>query len=210
LKIIERCVAIILIILLFCFLFILATTHFDKHFFVSEWTGVVSAIGSTLAGVGTLIGVFVALYVGGQWRKQNKVTSFLVYYETLLKLIDCVIERGEIFTKRVIEDYPNSPQLKDYERSRWTHLDMVYNEFMSSIVNEYAKLDLLYKENEVAPLDILLLKEQIRKYTSVQYVYQPHEVDLAEYEENISREFNALKRIFIEYKDHLNMVVNKT
>ncbi|HFQ4979478.1 TPA: hypothetical protein ACGU7N_003547 [Vibrio vulnificus] len=197
-------------IVLTCFGFLLGTTSFSEFFSGIKWTDIVSAVGSILAGVGTITGVFVAFYVGGQWRKQNKVISFTAYYETLLKLLDCTVEQSTILTNRVMEDYPHDPEFSDYERERMLYLHRTFDELMSGIINEYAKLELLYPADDVAPLNPIQLREQIGKYRAVQYVYRPHEVDYAEYEQNVTREFQALKSVFNKYKLHVKTVINKT
>ncbi|MGB5122379.1 MAG: hypothetical protein WBO13_15430 [Vibrio fluvialis] len=197
-------------IVLTCFGFLLGTTSFGEIFSSINWTDIVSAVGSILAGVGTVFGVFVAFYVGGQWRKQNKISSFTAYYETLIKLLDCTAEQGRILTKRVMEDYPHDPELSDYERERMSYLSSTLDELMSSIINEYAKLELLYQADDVAPLNPLPLREQIGKYRTVQYVYRPHEVDYAEYKKNVSIELQVLKSVFNKYKLHVKEVINKT
>ncbi|CAK2505748.1 hypothetical protein [Vibrio sp. 1F169] len=197
-------------IVLTCFGFLLGTTALSQSFSGIKWTDIIAAVGSILAGVGTIIGVFVAFYVGGQWRKQNKVSSFTAYYETLLKLLDCTVEQGTILMNRVIEDYPHDLEFSNYERERMSHLSRTFDELMSSIISEYAKLELLYQVDDVAPLNPISLREQIGKYRAVQYVYRPHEVDQAEYEKNVNREFQDLKSVFNRHKQHVKTVINKT
>ncbi|HHF3232854.1 TPA: hypothetical protein ACPJ2O_004464 [Vibrio diabolicus] len=210
LKITGTGVVAIFTIAVFCFGMLIGFTSFGEIYVGIRWTDIMSAIGSMLAGFGTVVGVFVAFYVGGQWRKQNKVNSYLAYYETLIKLFDCAIERGLLFTNRVKNDYPNDPELTEYERNRLGELREQFDYLVSALINEYAKLELLYLEEEVKPLNPLQLRLALNKYQNVQYVYRPHEVDYDEYEGNVQREFKNIKELFDAYKNHVKSVINKT
>jgi uncharacterized membrane protein len=53
--------------------FLISFISFNDLLINVNWIDLMSAVDSILAGIGIVSGVFVAFYMGGQWRKQNKI-----------------------------------------------------------------------------------------------------------------------------------------
>ncbi|MEG3221699.1 hypothetical protein PD716_13850 [Vibrio gigantis] len=149
---------------------------------------VVSSLGSILAGVGTVIGVAMAIYVGLQWKVQHRMELFSSYFEGLERFKNAMLLSSDYEREKLLANYPNDIEYTDYDRRRFRELAEDLTKGYDLLSLSFSKIQLQYPEkvsNSFHPKELLLAVESLKQ--SVGH-YKPEHIDYDEYVNNVAND----------------------
>ncbi|MUJ39707.1 hypothetical protein [Aliivibrio fischeri] len=171
---------------------------------------VVSSLGSIMAGVGTMLGVGIAIYVGTQWKVQHRLNLFSSYYEGINRFKNAVLISCDMEHSKIIENYPNSVGYSDYEIRRFSELAEETTKAYDLMSSSFSKIELQFpiKISKLLKFKKLLLAANTLKQAIGHY--QPHEIDYDEYISNIKSKRNTVTAEFEVCKKSIKSYIKTT
>ncbi|APX08238.1 hypothetical protein BWP24_18750 [Vibrio campbellii] len=145
-------IALVLILLLISFGVLIGSVNLGNLSVGVKWTDIVSAFGAFIGSFATVFGIVVALYVGSQWKKQNKVRDLVEYSESLLELLYFSADLESMFLDHFKKFHPKPYALEEEDVIRVTELCERLEVIQNRLLVSYARLILLYPKNETSPL----------------------------------------------------------
>lgn len=145
-------IAFVLILLLISFGVLIGSVNLGNLSVGVKWTDIVSALGTFIGSFATGFGIFVALYVGRQWKKQDKIKDLIEYSESLLELLYFSADLESMFMDHFTNYHPMPYELSEEDIIRFVKLCDRLQEIETRLLVSYSRLLLLYPKNETTPL----------------------------------------------------------
>ena len=149
---------------------------------------VISSLGSILAGVGTVLGVAMAIYVGLQWKVQHRMELFSSYFEGVNRFKIAILLSCDYEHEKLLENYPSGIEYTEYDRRRFREFGEDLEKGYNLLSLSFSKIQLQYPKevsNSFHPKELLLATESLKQ--SVGH-YKPEYVDYEEYVDNVTND----------------------